>query len=321
VSRGGCQCCHCQAAASRVAARRRFLELEVGGMVEGERRRQASELIRRAKMRQTVGIVVGALCLAALIALAAGCAPAVRIPEEVKLQLQDLIAKRALFAVSHSGGKDSQAMLIQLLKIIPREQLLVVHASLGEVEWEGALELAEKQAADAGLPFIVATAVKTFLEMVEHRFKVRPGPNSPCWPSASTASAPATSSAARSSARCAATRRRTASRRRELRRDPRPGERRRARSRSPSDQRAQQVAGRDWFDWLPIHELSVAQVFAEIAGAGQEPHWAYAAGNERLSCVFCIMGSRATWRTARSTAPSSWPSTSRSSSAPATRCT
>jgi hypothetical protein len=71
----------------RVAARRRFLELEVGGMVEGERRRQAAELIRRAKMRQTVGIVVGALCLAALIALAAGCAPAVRIPEEVKLEV------------------------------------------------------------------------------------------------------------------------------------------------------------------------------------------------------------------------------------------
>lgn len=28
-----------------------------------------------------------------------------------------------------------------------------------------------------------------------------------------------------------------------------------------------------------------------IQGAGQEPHWAYAAGNDRLSCTFCIMGS------------------------------
>lgn len=28
-----------------------------------------------------------------------------------------------------------------------------------------------------------------------------------------------------------------------------------------------------------------------IRAAGQSPHPAYAAGNERLSCVFCIMGS------------------------------
>lgn len=32
-------------------------------------------------------------------------------------------------------------------------------------------------------------------------------------------------------------------------------------------------------------------MFATIAEADQKPHWAYAAGNERLSCVFCIMGS------------------------------
>ena len=96
--------------------------------------------------------------------------------------IKDLIGRRALFAVNH---KDSQAMLIRLLGRIPREQLVVIHAALGEIEWEGALELAQKQAEGAGLPFIVARAVKTFFEMVEHRFEVRPGPNSPCWPSAS----------------------------------------------------------------------------------------------------------------------------------------
>jgi 3'-phosphoadenosine 5'-phosphosulfate sulfotransferase (PAPS reductase)/FAD synthetase len=52
------------------------------------------------------------------------------------------------------------------------------------------------------------------------------------------------------------------------------------------------VAGREWFDWAPIHGLTTAQVFESIAQAGQQPHAAYAAGNERLSCVFCIMASR-----------------------------
>ena len=89
--------------------------------------------------------------------------------------IAELIASRALFVANHSGGKDSQAMLITLLKRVPREQLLVVHASLGEGEWEGALELAQRQAADAGVPFLVAKAGKTFFEMVEHRHAVRPG--------------------------------------------------------------------------------------------------------------------------------------------------
>ena len=50
------------------------------------------------------------------------------------------------------------------------------------------------------------------------------------------------------------------------------------------------AAGRRAWTWLPIFELSTEQVFATIAAAGQEPHWAYKAGNERMSCVFCVMG-------------------------------
>jgi hypothetical protein len=61
--------------------------------------------------------------------------------------IDELVRRGALFVANHSGGKDSQAMLIKLLEIVPASQMIVVHAALGEVEWEGALELAEKQAA------------------------------------------------------------------------------------------------------------------------------------------------------------------------------
>lgn len=207
-------------------------------------------------------------------------------------QIDGLIAAGALFVANHSGGKDSQAMLIKLLERVPRPRLIVVHASLGEVEWEGALELARDQAAAAGVPFIVAHAIKTFFEMVEHRFKVRPGPNSPCWPSASNR-------------QCTS----------DLKRDPIAREVRRYAKEhgyskivtcmgiraQESPGRAKQlpfkrderncIAGRDWFNWLPIHDMPREEVFATIAGAGQMPHWAYAQGNDRLSCVFCIMGS------------------------------
>lgn len=60
--------------------------------------------------------------------------------------INSLIKSGALFVSNHSGGKDSQTMLIKLLEVIPPKQIVVVHASLGAMEWPGALELAEKQA-------------------------------------------------------------------------------------------------------------------------------------------------------------------------------
>jgi 3'-phosphoadenosine 5'-phosphosulfate sulfotransferase (PAPS reductase)/FAD synthetase len=205
--------------------------------------------------------------------------------------IEELIERKALFVVNHSGGKDSQAMGIELLKRVPREQLLFVHASLGEIEWDGALELAEKQAADAGVPFIVARSEKSFFDMVERRFAARP--EVPSCPSASHR-------------QCTS----------DLKRGPIEREVRRymkahgltlvvsctgvraaesaARAKLTPFSRNERnsVAGRDWYDWNPIFTLSTAEVFSIISETGQQPHPAYAAGNERLSCVFCIMGSK-----------------------------
>lgn len=200
---------------------------------------------------------------------------------------------RALFVANHSGGKDSQALLIRLLEIVPRDQILVVHASLGEAEWPGALDHAREQAEHASLSFIVARAEKTFFEMVERRFKVRPGPNSSCWPSASNRQC--TSDLKRGPIE-REVRRYTKARGittivscMGMRAEESPG-----RAKLPVFERyaRQSVAGRDWYHWLPIHDLSREDVFRIIADAGQQPHYAYALGNERLSCVFCIMGSR-----------------------------
>lgn len=206
--------------------------------------------------------------------------------------IAELIESGALFVANHSGGKDSQAMLICLLDQVPAAQVVVVHASLGEHEWEGALELAETQARNAGLPFIVARSVKTLFEMVNHRYTVRPGPNSSCWPSSSNRQCtsdlkrdPITREVRRYAKAHGFSRIVTCM---GIRAAESPGRAKRAiMSRSERNS----IAGRDWYEWLPIHRLSTAEVFAAIARAGQSPHWAYAAGNERLSCVFCIMGS------------------------------
>lgn len=200
------------------------------------------------------------------------------------------VAKDALVVANHSGGKDSQAMLIKLLEWVPREQLLVVHASLGDVEWPGALEHAQKQAEAAGLPFVVAKAGKSLLGMVEGRFEARP--EVPSWPSASHRQC--TSDLKRGPIE------------REVRRYAREhgfqvvincmGIRaeespRRAKAIAWRRNEGQSVASREWFDWLPIHDLLKTDVLRIIREAGQELHPAYASGNERLSCVFCILAS------------------------------
>lgn len=215
--------------------------------------------------------------------------------------IEDLIASGALFVANHSGGKDSQALLIALLKVVPAKQLLVAHASLGEMEWPGALELAEQQAKDAGLPFIVAKAGKTLLEMVQRRFETRP--EVPSWPSASTR-------------QCTS----------DLKRGPIQREVRRfakangfktvvnclglRAAESPSRAKRKGFSRMaisnsvlTWYEWLPIHDWDTDQVFSEISLAGQQPHYAYAEGNDRLSCVFCLFANRQDLRNGRKHRP------------------
>lgn len=211
--------------------------------------------------------------------------------------ISHLIASGALFVANHSGGKDSQAQLIKLLEIIPACQLLVVHASLGPMEWPGALELAQQQAEAAGLPFIVAKAGKTLLEMVERRFESRP--EVPSWPSASTRQC--TSDLKRGPIQREVRRYAKANGFKVivnclgLRAEESPGRaKRKAFSRMSISNSVL-----TWYEWLPVHEMTVEEVFGAIAAAGQQPHYAYAEGNERLSCVFCIMASKGDLRSGR----------------------
>ena len=212
---------------------------------------------------------------------------------DVPSKISEMRDGGALFVLNDSGGKDSQAMRVALRNVVPREQKVVIHASLGDVEWPGALEHARDGAQNDGLPFIVATAVKTFFEMVEHRFAVRPGPNSPCWPSA--ANRQCTSDLKRgpiereirrllkdrgllSVVTCLGIRAEESSAR--------------AKQQPVRKNHRQSIAGRDWWEWLPIHDWKRQQVFETISAAGESAHPAYELGNDRLSCMFCIMGSR-----------------------------
>ena len=60
----------------------------------------------------------------------------IRVPPECR----EMIRAGALLAINTSGGKDSQAMTILLSRIVPRDQLVAVHAPLGEVEWPDTMD-------------------------------------------------------------------------------------------------------------------------------------------------------------------------------------
>ena len=218
----------------------------------------------------------------------------ISIPRECRR----LIRHGALVAINSSGGKDSQAMTILLSRIVPHDQIIVVHAPLGEVEWPGTIEHI-KNTIPPGVPLLMApvTSGKTLLERIEGRGR---------FPSAS--------------ARFCTSDMKRGPIERELRRYLKAHPRFEGRlvnalgiRRDESRDRAKRipwrrnermsVAGREVFDWLPVFDLTTEDVFRVIAEAGQSPHPVYSFGLSRCSCSFCIFASRSDLRRAAELRP------------------
>jgi len=214
----------------------------------------------------------------------------------VPFKISMLIKSGALFVCNHSGGKDSQAMLIYLKRHVLPSQLLIIHAELPGVDWEGTEDKVRQYAGEL-IPVIVTRAKKTFFEMVEHR-GMYPSPKY---------------------RQCTS----------DLKRGPIEKTIRHYLKAHPEHKglivncmgmRAQEStsraklttfkhnkrnskAGREWYDWLPVHDMLEHEVFKAIKDAGEDPHKAYAAGMSRLSCVFCIMASKKDLATAAKLCP------------------
>ena len=206
-----------------------------------------------------------------------------------------MIGQGALVVSNHSGGKDSQAQHILLRSLVPADQLVVVHAPLGRVEWPGTLAHIRATIDDA--PLILARAEEDLLAMVRRRG---------FWPTPAIR-------------QCTSDKKRGPIEReirRYLKANPcfggrviscmglRADESRDRAKRPPVAFSARNSkAGRHWIDWLPIHHYSEARVFEAIAAAGERPHWVYAKGMSRCSCSFCIMATQEDLRRAAQLRP------------------
>jgi len=205
----------------------------------------------------------------------------------LNVHIQKLVEeKNALVVINHSGGKDSQAMYITLAALIPRDNLVVVHADLGEVEHLG---VADHIRDTTNHTVHIAQAIwkdgtkKTLLDAIERRGM---------WPS--SAMRYCTSDLKRTP--CEKVIRRLAKERGHdviiscfgFRAEESPA---RAKRQTWQQVKRNCTRTRTWFECSPIHALTETEVFDVIKNAGQKPHPVYEAGNKRLSCVFCVLAS------------------------------
>ncbi len=208
--------------------------------------------------------------------------------------ISDLVARGALFVINHSGGKDSQAMDILLSKLVPREQIVRVHADLGRVEWAGALEHIKATTGDDDVR--VCRARRDLLEMVEERgmfpspeqrqctSDLKRGPITKVIRHLTYARKAAGHPAWHLVVNCVGLRAEESSKRKKM---------------APFKfDKINSKAGREWYEWLTIHAMDEATVFSTIAAAGQQPHIVYRMGMKRFSCVFCIYADDASLRRA-----------------------
>lgn len=213
---------------------------------------------------------------------------------EVDAKVSELVSRGALFVINHSGGKDSQAMYLEVRKLVPVDQLVIVHADLGAVEWAGAV--GHILATTNGERFVTCQARRTLLQMIEERGMFPSPEQRQC---TSDLKRGPIEKVIRGITRerqaqgvknwglvvnCMGMRAQESSGRKKL-----PVFKHSSRN---------SKAGREWYDWLPIHGMLEAEVFETIAAAGQKPHPVYALGMRRFSCVFCIMASEEDLKTA-----------------------
>lgn len=229
------------------------------------------------------------------------------IPVANRQRIDQLVAQGAHFYVGHSGGKDSWAQYAALRAIIPADQLHVVHADLGEIEWLGVKD--QIRTAIDGRELLVAQAIhadgspKDFFSAVRQRRATldRTGRShlpavpdrgnrfctsdlkvTPIWKVIKAHAK--TIPGARIIVNCVG-----------IRGAESPARQTKIDKRGTLNVNAKQTGkGTRWeaLDWWPIAHWSDAEVWQLIEDESLPIHPAYKAGNDRLSCVFCIFGSR-----------------------------
>ncbi|MER8103211.1 phosphoadenosine phosphosulfate reductase family protein [Kitasatospora sp. NPDC094016] len=191
--------------------------------------------------------------------------------------------------IQTSGGKDSLAAAIVVMNAARQtgtvDQVMMVHADLGEAEWPGTRELVERHAAFFGVPLTVRARAGGFIGMVEARGMFPDAKRRLCTSSLKrdvlavvfTEVTVALGDLGRPALLLTVM---------GFRAEESPA---RAKREVLSIDRRASNGKRIVLQWNPVHAYDTASVWRSIAAAGAEYHPAYDMGNRRLSCTFCIL--------------------------------
>lgn len=213
------------------------------------------------------------------------------------------LASYDVILVNSSGGKDSQASLDYVVHAARDagvlDRVIVVHADLGRVEWEGVAELAGRQAAHYGLPFRVVRNENwaDLLDRIRDRGAWPDMKNRYCTSEFKTGQVRRVMTALVREHRVRLGMSENGRDGRAIRilnvMGLRAQESPKRASMVPFMRDAASSNGRRHVDqWLPIHAWKVEQVWDRIRQSGVEHHWAYDIGMPRLSCALCVFASK-----------------------------
>lgn len=196
--------------------------------------------------------------------------------------ITDEIRNAQKIFVNHSGGKDSQAMLAELVAAGLQSKLIIVHADLGEMEWEPMHNWIKS--ISFGIDLHVIQPDLDFFQLCEKYKRIPSGMARFCtselktnpinrWIKKYCAEHGLTNVVSALGLRAEES---------PLRAKKLPI------TRGKASTKALTIT-----EWLPILEHKLADVWEVIKQAGQVPHRVYGIGFSRLSCVFCVFGKKA----------------------------
>jgi 3'-phosphoadenosine 5'-phosphosulfate sulfotransferase (PAPS reductase)/FAD synthetase len=201
--------------------------------------------------------------------------------------------------VNTSAGKDSQAMLDYVVQLATafgvKDRIVCVHADLGEAEWPGTRELAERQAAHYGLRLEVVRRVNAageeqpLIEQIEARGMFPDSARRYCTSDQKRGPVQKLMTALATEVRKGKGHRPKILNCMGLRAQESP-----ARALKPALAHNDRASNsrKDVWEWLPIHAWTTDQVWTRIKASGVPYHPAYDLGMPRLSCRFCVLASK-----------------------------
>jgi 3'-phosphoadenosine 5'-phosphosulfate sulfotransferase (PAPS reductase)/FAD synthetase len=191
------------------------------------------------------------------------------------------VSEAEVLFINHSAGKDSQAMLAAVHKAGFKGKIVIVHADLGEMEWEPMHHFIESNS--FGYEVHVVKPPMDFFQLCKRYNRLPSGLARFCTSDMKTQPIGrfikkyCRDNGIKSAINCIG-----------IRAEESP-----ARAKKEPFKLSKMSLKRDniqiW-EWYPIFDYKLNDVWNEISSVGQEPHKLYSEGFSRLSCVFCVFG-------------------------------